>query len=280
METSPQFAGELGIESLYHYQDFDLASSDDHVGRLTDILKHHRIWCSNPANFNDPWDCKPYFDTALLEDPQIRAATAESLISYARKAGTALNHDDEKLRNDLEFLKDAVSLFTKNIHSFIPERWGVYCLSPDPCISLMWSHYARDHKGICLEFVVPDTKFRSALQVQYQKEYPAFLLHDQNIHFKIVLVKSDDWIYEREFRLICPRFTDVKQSPLIMDGNHLQIGPEALISIIMGCQIEDEARKTIRKLVKEHAPHVRVCQAMRSMNKYRLIISPGAALDK
>jgi hypothetical protein len=280
VETSAQVAGQLGVTSLYHYQDFNLVSSDDHVGRMTDILKHHRIWCSNPADFNDPWDCKPYFDSALLDDPQIRVATAESLISNARKAGTALNHVDEKLRSDPEFLRTAVHQFSVNFPNFIASRWGVYCLSPDPCSPLMWSHYARADKGICLEFAVPNTKFQSAFQVQYQKEYPKFLLHDHETALRMLHIKSDDWKYEQEFRLICTRSTKVAHSPLILEGNYLQIGPNDLTSIIVGCQIEDQARKSIRDLIREHAPTVRLRQAHRSMNNYRLLISPGAAPGK
>jgi hypothetical protein len=162
--------------------------------------------------------------------------------------------------------------FSADMFNFIASRWGVYCLSPNPCLTLMWSHYARDHKGICLEFVVPNTKFRGALQVQYQKEYPTLLLHNRDSHFRMLLVKSDDWMYEQEFRLTCPRFTDVKESPLIMDGDYLQIGPHDLTSIILGCQIEDEANVKIRELVRDHAPNVKVRQARRALNKYRLVI--------
>src|SRR5215472_11992557 len=118
MGISPQGAGQIGLSSLYHYQDFNLDSSDDHLERLTDILKNHRIWCSNPANFNDPWDCKPYFDPALLNDPQTRAATAETLIS-TRKGGAELNHIDEKLRRNPEFLKAAIHQFSAELLNFI-----------------------------------------------------------------------------------------------------------------------------------------------------------------
>jgi len=104
MSTAPQVAGQLGLKSLYHYQDFNLTSSDDHVEQLADILKNHRIWCSDPSTFNDPWDCKPYFDPAILDDPRARTATAEALIS-TRTGGPELDHIDEKLRKDPEFLK-------------------------------------------------------------------------------------------------------------------------------------------------------------------------------
>jgi Protein of unknown function (DUF2971) len=271
MDASPQVAGQLGLKSLYHYQDFNLTSSNDHVGRLSDILKNHRIWCSNPATFNDPWDCKPYFDPALLDDPLTRAATAETLIS-TRKGGVELDHVDEKLRRDPEFLKAAIHRFSVELLDFIASRWGVYCLSPDPCLTLMWSHYARDHKGICLEFAVQRTKFHIALKVQYQKEYPTLLLHDPDSRFTMLLVRSDDWIYEQEFRMICPRFTDVKASPLIMDGNYLKIGPNDLTSIILGCQIQGEAKAKIEALVEKYAPNVRLRHARRAPNKYRLDI--------
>jgi hypothetical protein len=276
MDVSPKAAGPLGLPSLYHYQDFSLKSNDYHVDRLTDILKNQRVWCSNPGDFNDPWDCKPYFDPALLDDPQIRMATAEALIS-TRTGGPELNHIDDRLRTNPGFLKDAMHEFSKNFFKFIPSRWGVYCMSPDPCLTLMWSHYARDHKGICLEFAVPNTKFHGAFQIHYQREYPTLLLHDPNTAFRMLLVKSDDWAYEQEFRLICTHSTKVPQSPLLLDGNYLKIGPNYLTSVIMGCQIEDEARTTIRNLLKEHAPNVKLRQAMRSLNKYRLTISPGAA---
>lgn len=271
MATSLQVAGQLGLSSLYHYQDFNLAGNDDHVGRLTDILKNHRIWCSNPTNFNDPWDCKPYFDPALLDEPELRAATAEALIS-TRTGGAELNHVDEKLRNNPAFLKAAIHQFSSELLDFIASRWGVYCLSPDPCLTLMWSHYARDHKGICLEFAVQGTKFHIALKVRYQKEYPTLLLHDPESQFNMILVKSDDWMYEQEFRLICPRFTDIRASPLIMEGNYLNIGPHDLTSIILGCQIQDEAKAKIKELVRQYAPNVKLRQARMAPNRYRLDI--------
>src|SRR5579863_7289840 len=100
---SVQFAAQLNFIHLYHYQDFDLDSSDDHAGRLLDILQNHRIYCSSPADFNDPWDCKPFFDPALLDDPDARHASAEALIS-TRTGGPELDHIDDRLRRDPDFL--------------------------------------------------------------------------------------------------------------------------------------------------------------------------------
>jgi Protein of unknown function (DUF2971) len=270
MDDSIRIAGQTGFSSLYHYQDFDLTPAF-HVDRLVDILRNHRIYCSNPADFNDPWDCKPYFDPALLDDPINRAATAESLIATQR-GGPKGNKTDHLLRTNPAVLKSAIQRFSEFQVDFIAKRWGVYCLSPDPCLTLMWSHYSRDHRGICLEFALDNSKFRAAQRVRYQKEYPPLLLHESESRLSMLLIKSDVWDYEQEFRLICPRFTDVKDNPLIMDGNYLSLGPNDLKSIIVGCQANDETIKAVKTLVKEHAPGVAVRQAKRAPNKYRLVI--------
>jgi hypothetical protein len=162
--------------------------------------------------------------------------------------------------------------FSEQFSEFITSRWGVYCLSPDPCSTLMWSHYARDHKGICLEFSVGNNKFSLATQVQYQNDYPKFLLHDATSHNIMLIVKSDDWKDEKEFRLICPRFTDVRASPLIMDGDYLRIGCDDLIGVILGCQIDDRAAAAIEDMVRAYAPNVKIRRAYRAPNKYRLLI--------
>jgi hypothetical protein len=119
---------------------------------------------------------------------------------------------------------------------FITTRSGVYCLSPDPCNTLMWSHYSQNHRRICLEFGARNTIFNGAQEVRYQRAYPSFLPHDQYTHHDMLLVKSDVWSYENELRLICPRFTDVKFHPLLMDGNYLPFNPTDLKSAILGAR--------------------------------------------
>lgn len=198
MDSSQRSARQLGINSLYHYQDFDLNSSEDHLGRLQDILASHRIWCSNPANFNDPWDSKPYFDPAFLDDPQVRALTAEALIS-TRTGGPELDHIDHQLRTKPEFLKTALHQFSVEIFEFIASRWGVYCLTPNPSLTLMWSHYARNHRGLCLEFSAPNTKFQGAAQVRYQKEYPKFLLHEPASYLGMLLTNRTTGATSKNF---------------------------------------------------------------------------------
>jgi hypothetical protein len=264
-DGSMRVAGQSGISSLYHYQDFQ-------PDFLADILGRHRIYCSNPNDFNDPWDCKPYFDANLLDDPAKRALVAEFFISQ-RKGGAELESMDRRLRTDPTTLKLFVDQFSKHYLTVIPSKWAVYCLTPDPCSTLMWSHYSRNHRGVCLEFGVDHSKFAYAVGVQYQEEYPPFSLHDpESYRSTMLLTKSDDWAYEQEYRLICPRFTDLEEHPFIMDGNYLPIGQTDLKSIILGCQATDATIASAKALAAKHAPAVAVRKATRSPNKYRLVI--------
>jgi Protein of unknown function (DUF2971) len=267
MDDSIRSAAEAGIGSLYHYQDLQPGL---HADRLADVLRNHRIYCSNPADFNDPWDCKPYFDPALLDDPANRAATAESFIA-TQQPGPNADRYENLLRTDLSFLKWAIHKFSEEQANFITTKWALYCLSPDPCLTLMWSHYSRNHKGICLEFGT-ESAFQGAVEVQYQKEYPPLLLHDKGSHIRMLLTKSDVWSYEKEFRLICSRTTALKNYPLSMVGDSLSLAPNDLKSIILGCQADEETVTTVRTLVNEHAPTVLIRKAKRAPNKYRLII--------
>jgi len=132
----------------------------------------------------------------------------------------------------------------------------------------MWSHYSRNHTGVCLEFRVRGTKFTHAWEVEYQEEYPAFIfgLSDP---VRILIVKSDAWAYEEEFRLVCPHSTNLPDYPLLLDGSYLSIGPDALESVIVGCQADYDA---IKSLVAKHAPGLRTKLAIRSPDKYRLEI--------
>jgi hypothetical protein len=267
MDASIRSATEAGMSSLYHYQDFQPGL---HADRLADSLKNHRIYCSNPADFNDPWDCKPYFDPALLDDPANQARTAESFIS-TQLPGPNADKIQQLLRSNVPFLKQAIHQFSEEQAKFITTKWGVYCLSPDPCLTLMWSHYSRNHMGICLEFGAEST-FQGALEVQYQKEYPPLLLHEPESYRKMLLIKSDVWSYEKEFRLLCPRVTAMKSHPLLMVGNFLSLTPNDLKSIILGCQADEETVKTIGTIVNEYAPTVLIRQFKRAPNKYRLVV--------
>lgn len=112
------------------------------------------------------------------------------------------------------------------IRSFFQENLmdshGIISVTETPDNLLMWSHYADEHKGVVVEFIIdendpfemfntnPIPKYSDAVfeKVNYRKlrNYP-FPVNKQNlksIRDHYYLTKSDEWIYEKEHRFIFP----------------------------------------------------------------------------
>lgn len=89
----------------------------------------------------------------------------------------------------------------------------------------MWSHYADNHRGICLEFDTANPLFSEALGVVYCSEYPRWLPHEmERIAFEMLLTKAEDWKYEREFRIIGGM--NMEKDPLNVDGDWFRLPPQ------------------------------------------------------
>jgi len=206
-----------------------------------------------------------------MDDPQVRAQTAQWLIEGQLGDREATKHDD--LRSDLPLLKEMVRRAGLKVTELVSQKWRVYCLGPCPTLNLMWSHYAAGHTGVCLEFSTDNSVFSQAQKVFYKQEYPRWLLQGEKLELEILQAKSDEWSYEDEYRLTCPIFTDITDHPLLLRNGFLTLPPAALLSLIVGCQGDEAA---VKKIVNKYAPDLPVKRAIRSANRYQLAIEDTA----
>ena len=147
--------------------------------------------------------------------------------------------------------------------------------------TVMWAHYSEKHKGavIGIDFnkIIPVSI--SALQVKYSKKRPRINIltdiEDPFISFnKIVLTKSIEWKYEREFRAI---FDDDYLKDLQQEGSaclkyfngkktwFLRLNPESIREVIFGLYTEEGLKSAIRKLIERpELQHVKLYQAKES----------------
>jgi hypothetical protein len=81
---------------------------------------------------------------------------------------------------------------------------GVCSFAGDPLNILMWSHYASNHRGLCLQFDVASDPGLFTLPVEYSEEYPIVnWVTDFNKGVGDTLLrKHSGWSYERESRII------------------------------------------------------------------------------
>jgi hypothetical protein len=159
-------AKQLSFQKYYHYQPF----CRDH---LTTLLRDKKLFFSDPDTFNDPWDCKPWYDyRPMLEDPVKREemiAFLRCLVSPEMLANPLRAVYEDSLRRDDDALIKDVETYSRGLGEQIRKR-RFYCLSVLPDSTLMWSHYSANHRGICLEF----DKNGSAQESDNLPERPAF----------------------------------------------------------------------------------------------------------
>jgi hypothetical protein len=220
---------------LYHYEKFC-------PKWLENTLRNEEIHCSDPAKLNDPWDCRVSLNCPISED---------------------------RIRNSDEEVTRTVEWFSGYLTKELQQR-RIYCLTPDPLSTLMWSHYGGEHTGICLEFHVGNLLFVAAHGVQYRERYPAFAIArmDSRSVMEVILTKAKCWEYEEEYRLIgSPKHPD--GNPLKLHGDFLKLPDRSLLSVIVGCNGD---YKHVKAIVDMFTPGVRVIQVRRAPNQYNLMM--------
>jgi len=125
------------IPTLYRYTSFDEHSLD--------ILENDQLWMSSPMSFNDPFDCEYTFNYG-------KPTNIHNFLSKNRKEELP-DIDHEKIDKFMEeIINDIHTDMVNHFTNLSKHRLFITCFSEIKDSVLMWSHYADDHKGICIEF--------------------------------------------------------------------------------------------------------------------------------
>ena len=258
-----------GFDKFYHYQPFN-------ASHLKTLLEGKLLYFSDPHAVNDPWDCKPVFDhRPLLLDLDLREKTIQSF--QALQTPELLAHPlnaiyTEMLRNDDRELEEAIVRASKVLGDQMAVR-RIYCLTPFPASTLMWSHYAKNHTGLCLEFDKHNALIGRARPCRYRKTYPVWTPWSVDDNpLDLVLAKAMDWCYEREFRIIAsPVSPDWN---LRLQGDYVPLPEGALRTIIIGSEAQNTDE--IISVVRQYAPTLEIKQMRRVRNHYQLEVGEGS----
>lgn len=259
-------AAERGLKHLYHWQRFD-------ADRLEAIVRDNAVYCSKPSDFNDPWDCRPFFNTEILADPTELQKHIDWAARTCRRDGRMSEADIARMQRELRdpaLLAQMVHQCTIATQQAVLERYRVYCLCPDITNALMWAHYADSHRGICLEFNVHNEAICCALEVQYFNEFPMTRQYSDDLAENLLpsLAKSDVWRYENEYRLIVQDAANATaHETLLATNGFLKLPDGALRSVIVGCQGPYDA---VRELVGKSNAEIPVRRVRKIENRYAL----------
>jgi len=200
-----------------------------------DIIANQRIYYPLPESFNDPFDTQCSFkkNSAVVPSTnQKKIAVAfpdedpNELVAFTRKdLSTSINDFKSKLKN-----------------------FGILSLSENARDILMWSHYADDHKGVCIELERNENNelgsAEATRKVAYTKNYPSLnsktLLNEKSLEAslkRILYTKSVHWSYEKEWRTF-------KQK-----GDEVYPVPGKIRSITFGVRASEMNIDIVKKLI-------------------------------
>jgi hypothetical protein len=209
-------------------EDYTLAEFQDMIAELRAASAHGEAW--RPKPIRKPVRQKEWQDRVsgeiLKNEPKERAIILLQILDEI---------DRERTRSSVE-----------RVSNWLRAGFGVLSLSANPNSVLMWSHYSDSHKGFCIEYdfgvlTYADLRKRLCHPVFYRKKITdatRWLAHTDMADFNnlfgqfICLIKSDEWQYEKEWRIVhaigpAHANTEIRmpQPSSILLGVHVSRGP-------------------------------------------------------
>ena len=214
---------------LYRYRPAYLTSDKRGFDSLVSMIenKDFHVWFTSPHKFNDPYDSfispdmsnlyaafKPVVDNSpaltknLIQvlrnktfsesieelNKEYIQAILEMLLNPPKESEIQLSPQEEEMcKADSDYrLKNLLDITNQSINEFISEHMGVACFSEEKSSLLMWSHYAENHAGYCLEYRTDDIKkafdesVYGLFPITYTSKFEPLKgdYFDYNLHFK------------------------------------------------------------------------------------------------
>lgn len=245
---------------LFKYLDVD--------GALA-MLSKGTLQFTNSYYFNDPFDCHP------------------SLIDFSSVPPGMYG----------ECLQDQIRRNNINTHTRIRENTWICSLSKINDSLLMWSHYANNHKGVCIELNMAhaihyldcrygDIVHNVGVEVQYRDivEKPDYFKDNRDYLNYQIATKGKDWEYEQEWRLYIvnpyPQYMTLPFKPerrktydWKMTRVYPVLGGECFEAIYLGAMISEEEKQNVIKLARKLNKDIKIYQMSINPDAFRLDVS-------
>ena len=228
------------LPKLYKYRYFNETlvarnglPQGEQIPQWQQVLFDGLLFPAHPDSFNDPYDCEFLLEDSFVYSNSMRHIYVQELskrysISNADKESILNAVNPEKAVNDILWrlyrvkVKNLSERMMTDLNSVMHEVKSllrVLCLSEINDSILMWSHYAQNHQGFCIEYDLNAWDCKRHLKpVQYFNDRHKILGNFAdfpspnvgNAIFEAALYKADIWSYEREWRLIMNRLDLVR----------------------------------------------------------------------
>lgn len=220
------------------------------------MLSNATLQFTNPCDFNDPFDCHP------------------SLIDFS--LGTSLRYGKVVLDNVRKKYEEQ--------HCRLRSNTWVCSLSKINDSLLMWSHYADNHKGVCVELNMSHVMgclvnprygriiHNVGVEVQYRDiiERPKYFKKEKDFVNYQIATKSKDWEYEQEWRLY---IVDPLHCYMRKNRVYPKLSGECFEAIYLGVQMSEGDKREIIRLARTLNNNIKICQMGINTDAFKLDVS-------
>lgn len=198
---------------------------------LTEV-ESNVVHYADPTKFNDPLDCSPVVEVDIpLKDLEhlcfrmfVQRFKPKGGMEAAKKRANREIGILQRLSTDVKDPRNSEMVearyhwwLSKNIEGCLNlsmKRKGVLSLAKKWNCPLMWSHYADQHNGICLEYDTSDCAPGTLVAINYSGQRgilasDLYAWHAENdedarqrIHEGYFYKKTSQWKYEKEWRIV------------------------------------------------------------------------------
>ncbi|MCK4415461.1 MAG: DUF2971 domain-containing protein [Candidatus Eisenbacteria sp.] len=265
------------------------------------VLKDQVVRFTQPGALNDPFEMRPAvvgYDSPEAMDKQLedirplalQEAYAAKSLTYRdrvtfegfRRSTTGLWASIKEVMKQNAAL-DALEFWDRSLY-LLDRLVGILCLAEHRDSLLMWSHYADQHQGVAIgldsshgffnQTPVPEVpQFGKLHRVRYALDRPVCNLMDLK-EFSLLLVKSAEWGYEHEHRMLLPLEGATRPRK---KGDEFPIAlfalpSDAIAEVVLGARMTDVNRGSILDILRTTAgyKHVRVYQARPAARRFEL----------
>lgn len=259
------------------------------------MLVADELYYSDPADFNDPLDCRPTLEADLtngeleqvlsrLREQRVLAEMQSAAKSLKYRGPKTIDHIARHSQKEASRLLDEIRyhatdpgyevnnplgwLLRQYIEEELLRRYdrGIVSFATRATCPLMWSHYGDQHNGVCAVYSVPPAAATDLKKIRYGGSRlvlasdVAVMNNNSAARIRVdeavLLRKAASWRYEREWRLIGKR------------GSH--DSPLELEEIVFGMRCKPTVKYTIVQALAKRTRPVRFSEMREMPGTFRL----------
>lgn len=244
------------------------------VRNAKDLLYDNIMYLPQLSELNDPFEGSLLCDEGKVGDFYV-SNNLDELMGYIEEELDGEDYDENHFK-DLGKLCLKSQSYDKlsEIRRVLTGEIYVICLSGRKDITSLWAHYADNHRGICIEYDLVNTKteiFKNlCFPIEYLEDYDltkdvkySFNKKSFNLNLKIkpLLLKAKDWSYEEEWRII---FDDSIKDFYPYEPYIKFLKPQ---KVYMGMNISEKDEKLIKNICK--IKEIPLFKAIKDKDKYK-----------